>query len=105
FGTNLDNWSAVPELKTQPTVTRPAKSFAKNSAELRNGVVSVPEDGRDIVVAAYVEGRWAFTIVRGAACGTMVGPVVKPCNDWTNSDGRWNSMAVSTINTLKPTKE
>ncbi|MGO7323431.1 hypothetical protein GUK30_32900 [Rhizobium leguminosarum] len=103
FGTNVDEWTAVPELKTQPTVTRPAKAFAKNSAELRNGVVSVPEDGgRDIIVAAYVEGRWAFTIVRGNACGTMVGPVVKPCSDETNSDGRWSNMVVSTINTLKP---
>ncbi|ANL87067.1 hypothetical protein [Rhizobium phaseoli] len=102
FGTDLDKWAAVPELKTQPTVTRPAKAFAKNSAELRNGVVSVPEDGRDIVVAAYVEGRWAFTIVRSGECGSMVGPVVKQCHNETRDDGRWSNMVVSTINTLKP---
>jgi len=102
FGTNVDNWVAVSELKTTPTITRPAKAFAKNSAELRNGVVSVPEDGGDIIVSAYVEGRWAFTIVRSGACGTMVGPVVKPCSDKTRDDGRWSNMVVSTINTLKP---
>ncbi|MGO7266273.1 hypothetical protein [Rhizobium johnstonii] len=103
FGTKVDDWVAVPELKTQPTVTRPAKAFAKNSAELRNGVVSVPEDGgRDIIVAAYVEGRWAFTIVRGDNCASLVGSAVKQCADRTNDDGRWSGLAVSTINTLKP---
>ncbi|ANL74260.1 hypothetical protein AMC83_PA00033 (plasmid) [Rhizobium phaseoli] len=102
-GTTVDEWTAVPELKTQPTITRPAKAFANNSAELRNGVVSVPEDGgRDIVVAAYVEGRWAFTIIRGDSCASLVGPAVKQCSDRTRDDGSWSGMAVSTISTLKP---
>ncbi len=101
YGTDGAEWEQVGLLKIQPMVTRPAK-FAEKSAELRNGVVAIPEDSQDIIVAAYVEGRWAFTVVRSGNCASLVGPAVKGCNDETRDDGRWSGMAVQYVNNLKP---
>lgn len=101
-GTNAEAWEQVAHLKVQPMLTRPAKAFAENSDELRNGVVAIPEDGgRDIIVSAYVEGRWSFTIIRGDRCAALAGPVAKDCGDQTREDG-WSGMAVEAIKTLKP---
>lgn len=102
YGTNADEWEHVGPLKVQPRITRPAKVFDDKASELRNGVVAVPEDGRDIVIAAYVEAKWAFTIVRGGGCTSFVGPAVKACRDETRDNGRWDLMTIEYINTLKP---
>ncbi|WP_425624932.1 hypothetical protein [Agrobacterium radiobacter] len=102
YGTNPDAWEHVGPLKVQPRITRPAKVFDDKAAELRNGVVAVPEEGRDIIIAAYVEAKWAFAIVRSGQCATLVGPAVKACGDQTRDNGRWDRMAVENINALKP---
>lgn len=101
FGTNAGDWENVGKLKIQPRVTRPGKAFEKSS-ELRNGVVAVPEQGSDITIAAYVEARWAFTLVRGGRCANLVGPAVNGCSDETRNDGRWLGITVETLNALKP---
>ncbi|RVH69197.1 hypothetical protein CN198_14135 [Sinorhizobium meliloti] len=101
YGTNAEEWEHVGTLKIQPMITRPAKAFAENSAELRNGVIAVPEAGGDIVVSAYVGGRWAFTVIRGDSCASLVGPAVDRCRDWTRNDG-WSGVAIEAIKTLKP---
>ncbi|MGH0214394.1 hypothetical protein NKY66_10820 [Sinorhizobium meliloti] len=102
YGTNVDGWEHVGPLKVQPRITRPAKVFDDKASELRNGVVAVPEEGRDIIIVAYVEAKWAFAIVRSGQCATFVGPAVKACSDQTRDNGRWDSMAVEYINALKP---
>jgi hypothetical protein len=100
-GLNAGEYEAVFNLTTQPMVTRPAKAFAENSKELRNGIVAVPEEGRGIVVAAYVEAKWAFALVRNGQCASLVGPDVKACSDQTRN-GRWSNVAIEHINSLKP---
>jgi hypothetical protein len=101
-GLDAGAYEAVFDLPTQPMVTRPAKAFAENSKELRNGIVAVPEDGRDIVIAAYVEAKWALAVVRNGQCATLVGPSVKGCTDQTRNNGRWSNTAMERINSLKP---
>ncbi|WP_173995732.1 hypothetical protein [Agrobacterium tumefaciens] len=100
FGIEAANYEAVGGLKIAPTLVS-AEKFEKNADSLKNGVVVIPKDDEKIIVAAYVEAKWAFTVVLRGRCVALVGPVPTGCADNTSNDGSLDGQSVTFLSSLK----
>lgn len=102
FGAKPSEWTAVAEVKTPLTVTRPEKVFAEHAAAVETGVVALPDDAYSYPsLVAYVEGQWSLTVFNGRRCLSAVGPVVEQCADGTTKNGL-SADARSILETYKP---
>ncbi|AYM66210.1 hypothetical protein G6L68_25325 [Agrobacterium fabrum] len=99
------NWEEVTKLAPQPMITRPEKAIRDNAKELPNGIVVVPEGGRDPVsIVAHVDGQWSITVIAPSNCAVILGPYdpKSGCENATTPEQPINGYVTRILDSIKP---